>query len=178
MARNGENDVLHIGVMSDTHGNRTLMHRVADLMTSKLGASIIIHAGDDYPDAQDLLLYGHDVRMVPGLWCREYNNPRIPRRLHEEFLGVTIACAHAEKDLQHQEYAAAIIITGHTHVARIERIGKSVFLNPGHLKALHDRGQDASFAMMHIDGETVQIAIHEVTGGVRFECTIQRRLLA
>jgi putative phosphoesterase len=167
-----------IGVMSDTHGNHALMHRVAALMTEKLGATVIIHAGDDYADAQELVLYGHDVRMVPGLWCREYNNPRIRRRIHEEFQGVAIACAHADKDLQHEEYAAAIIITGHTHVARIEHIGKSVFLNPGHLKALHDRGQDASFAMIHIEDKSVRIAIHELTGGVRLEKTISRTELA
>lgn len=169
---------LRIGVMSDTHGNRTLMHRVADLMTGKLGATVIIHAGDDYPDALDLQLYGHDVRMVPGLWCREYHNPRVPKRIHEVFRGVSIACAHTEKDLLHQEYAAAIIITGHTHVARIEHIGLSLYFNPGHLKALYDRGQDASFGMLHVDEQKVVAAIHELTGGVRTEQVILRSGLA
>lgn len=167
-----------IGVMSDTHGNRTLMHRVADLMRVKFDVGLIIHVGDDYEDAQELVLYGFDVRMVPGLWCPEYQNPRIPNRVIEKIAGLTIAFAHAEKDLRHDGYASSIVMTGHTHVAQLELIGMSIHLNPGHLKSLYDRQQHASFATITVDAESVRAAIHEITGGVRKELCVSRAQLA
>lgn len=166
-----------LGVMSDTHGNRKLMHQAAGLLEAKLGAEVILHLGDDYTDACELARAGHTVRMVPGLWCPEYRNSRIPRQTVEEFDGVSVACAHADKDLRYRERAAAIILTGHTHAAEINRIGASIYVNPGHLKALRDRNQAASFATITISPETVRAAIHEILGGVRAELTVPRSVL-
>ena len=92
-----------LGVMSDTHGNRKLMHQVADLMTDQLKVQLILHLGDDYPDAQELALSGRPVRMVPGLWCDAYHNARIPKRIVEDFDGLKVAMAHADKDLRFTE---------------------------------------------------------------------------
>ena len=94
--------------MGDTHGNRRLMFRVAKLMAGRLGAEVIYHLGDDYEDAEALASAGHMVRMVPGLWCAAYGDGRVPKRLVDEADGVTVACAHAEKDLRHTERAASI----------------------------------------------------------------------
>lgn len=167
-----------LGVMSDTHGNRKLMHQVADLMQGQLDVNVILHLGDDFPDAQELAMAGHPVRMVPGLWCDAYHNARIPKRLVEDFDGIKVAMAHADKDLRYTERAAAIILTGHTHTPVIHRIGPCIYMNPGHLKALHDRNEDASFGTITINEDTVRCAIHDVPGSVRNEVTASRAQLA
>jgi hypothetical protein len=167
-----------IGVMSDSHGNRRLMHQVADYMELTHGVELIFHVGDDYADAQELVDAGHRVKMVPGLWCDEYHDRRVPNRIVESCDGITIAAAHAEKDLHAPERAASIVLTGHTHEARIEQIGRTVYLNPGHLKAPEDRGQAASYAIIETSADGIRVAIHEVAGGMREERRFARGELA
>jgi putative phosphoesterase len=167
-----------LGVMSDTHGNRRLMCEVAATMEAAHGATVIFHLGDDYDDGEALARAGHTVRRVPGLWCAAYRDGRIPRRLLETLDGVTVACAHAEKDLRHTERAAAVILTGHTHRAAVCLLGRSLYVNPGHLAATRNRGQRASYAVVDIGPETVRAAIHEATGRVRTEIIVERARLA
>lgn len=165
--------------MGDTHRNSRLMHEAADAMVNRFNAETLFHLGDDYRDAQELLMAGYTVRRVPGLWCPEYQDGRIPKRLVEAFDGVSVACAHAEKDLRHTERAAAIILTGHTHVARMALLGRSLYVNPGHLKSLKSRNEPASYAVIEIGPEEVRATIHEVAShSVRFETRIPRTQLA
>jgi len=155
------------------------MHEAVDAMVNLFNAETLFHLGDDYRDAQELLMAGYNVRCTPGLWCPEYQDSRIPKRLIAVFNGVSVACAHAEKDLRHTERAAAIILTGHTHVARIALLGRSLYVNPGHLKSLTGRNEPASYALLEIGPEEVRATIHEVAShSVRFETCIPRTQLA
>jgi uncharacterized protein len=164
-----------LGVMSDTHGNRRLMHKVAGLMTQDHDAEVILHIGDNYDDAEELGSSGLNVRMVPGLYCDVYHDGRVSNWHHETFDGVSVAFTHADQDLRAVDQAADVVITGHTHVASIERIGRSVYLNPGHLKGPKDRGERASFAIIETRPREVRIAVHEASGRLRFEKIISRR---
>lgn len=155
------NPAMILGVMSDTHGNGDLMFQAAVSMTRVFGAEIIFHLGDDYRDAVGLAQAGYDVRMVPGLWCPEYHNTRLPKRLVETLDGVTVACAHADKDLRHVERAADIVLTGHTHTANIAMLGRTLYVNPGHLAARTNRGQAASYAILAIDPTQVIVSVHD-----------------
>jgi len=76
-----------IGVISDTHGNRTLMHAVADRIRATERADFIIHLGDNYSDAEELADAGHAVRMVPGLQCDAYHDHLVPIVIDEAFDG-------------------------------------------------------------------------------------------
>jgi hypothetical protein len=167
-----------LGVMSDTHGNRKMMHEAADVMTGLLQVEHILHAGDDYADAEELGYAGVNVTKVPGLWCPEYTQSTVPNRVIEEFDGLSIAMTHADKDLRALEMASAVVITGHTHVAVIEILGMSVYLNPGHLKSDFDRGQVPSFATISTGSADIRFAIHEINGDVRTERTASRDKLA
>jgi predicted phosphodiesterase len=165
--------------MSDTHGNSGLMHEVAEAMLRRFGAEVLFHLGDDYRDAEDLALAGYVVRRVPGLWCPEYQDSRVPKRLVETFDGVTVSCAHAERDLRHTERAAAVVLTGHTHTARIQLLGWSLYVNPGHLKAFVARNERASYAILETRPADVRAAIHDAaTHEVRFGTTVRRDNLA
>ncbi len=167
-----------IGVISDTHGNRRKMHETADYIRAQHGAEVIFHVGDDYRDAEELAMAGHTVKMVPGLWCPEYADPRIPNRIVEALDGITISAVHADKDLHARELAATIVLTGHTHVASIEKIGGSVHVNPGHLKGKRDRGERPSFVLITTSQDEVRVAIHELNGEVRQERVFSRSDLA
>ena len=164
-----------IGVLSDTHGNRRLMHRVADLMAARFDVGLFFHLGDNYDDAEELAAYGHEVRRVPGLWCREYHDPKTPNRVDETIEGATCCAMHAEKDLRAVDRGADIVLLGHTHEARIEAIGPSLWVNPGHLKAKPDRGRPPSFATVTIEPGRLRAAIHETDGRVRMEQTVPRK---
>lgn len=174
----GDPRVTTLGVMSDTHGNRRLMHQVADRMVERFGARVIYHAGDDFTDAEELDFAGHVVRMVPGLWCPAYTSGRVPRRILDQHDGYSVAMAHAERDLRHVERAASLIITGHTHLASVEKVGHSVYLNPGHLKASMDRGQKPSFAIVTVDSDRLAVAIYETSGLLRSSHAFDRTSLA
>ncbi|MEA3365790.1 MAG: YfcE family phosphodiesterase, partial [Candidatus Hydrogenedentes bacterium] len=152
-----------IAVMSDTHGNRSLMFQAVEVM-KQLGATLFFHLGDDYADAEELAMTEPEVRMVPGLWCRAYRDARVPNRIVEEVDGLAIAAVHAAKDLRQTEYSADIVLTGHTHEAAIERIGHTIYLNPGHLKGPESRGQRPSFALITLSDDAIHAAIHELTG--------------
>ncbi|NIA13203.1 MAG: hypothetical protein GWP08_03920 [Nitrospiraceae bacterium] len=152
--------------MSDTHGNRTLMHRVADEMRDRFRTDVIYHLGDDFRDAEELGFAGHMVRYVPGLWCREYHEPRVPMRLIDDVDGLRVACVHAERDLRAVERAAEIVLFGHTHTAGVIKLGRTLYVNPGHLKAPVSRGERASFAIIEVGPEAVRAAIHEASGGI------------
>jgi len=166
--------IVILGVLSDTHGNRSLMYQAVDMM-KQLGATLFFHLGDDYPDAEELAMVETNVRIVPGLWCNAYHNIRVPNRIVEEVEGVTISAAHAMKDLRHSERSADIVMTGHTHEPVIERAGATIYLNPGHLKGPESRGHRPSFALITISGNSIRAAIHELTGDVRFEKQFNRQ---
>jgi len=167
-----------IGVMSDTHGNRRLMHKVAADMTGRFRAEIVFHLGDDYEDALELEAFGYPVRMVPGLWCPQYDDARVPTQMIEDVAGLTVACAHADKDLGYRERAAAIVLTGHTHEASLAVLGRSLYVNPGHLKSRVSRGEPASFALVEIAPAEVRATIIEAaTDVVHDEIVVDRARL-
>ena len=167
-----------LGIISDTHGNRALMHDVVNRLEQELGAQVIYHLGDDYDDAQELVDFAHEVRAVPGLWCPQYHDSRIPKRLFDTWGGVTVAACHADKDLTAKERAAAVVLTGHTHEPLLEKIGRSFYVNPGHLKGGTSRGSDSTFATVNICDDAVRGALHELDGSVRSELTVSRAELA
>ena len=68
-----------VGVVSDTHGNREGMFRVAAWLKS-LGVRMLLHLGDDYQDMATLSQAGLEVSGVPGLYCPEYRLPEVPNR--------------------------------------------------------------------------------------------------
>lgn len=166
-----------IGVISDTHGNMKLAHAAADRLRAE-GAEVLLHLGDNYPDAEELGMAGHPVRMVPGLWCAQYRDHRVQKTIVDTLDGLCIAMAHADQDLGPRELAAAVIMTGHTHAAKIEPRGKHVFLNPGHLKSPMDRGHRPSYAVIDTMPEEIHIRVKELDGTVRIERAFSRAALA
>ncbi len=153
------NSDMILGVMSDSHGNHGLLHRVARRMQESYQVELIIHLGDDYRDAALLEMTGYSVCGVPGLWCPEYGDGRTPKHLSLDVCGIRVGGAHAEKDLRAIDRNAGIVLLGHTHKACVERLGRTLYVNPGHLKGDASRGEPPSFAVIRIEDSTVEVRL-------------------
>jgi len=121
--------VIHVGVVSDTHG---LMRPEA--LAALAGASRILHAGDvGAPAILEALAAIAPVIAVRG------NNDRgpwaraLPTRTVVEIEGRRILMLHDLKELDGDpaEDGIAAVIAGHSHRPSAEERGGVLFLNPG-----------------------------------------------
>lgn len=167
---------MRFGVMSDTHGNAQFASMAADRIVAD-GAAFIYHLGDNFADAEMLRFSGLDVRMVPGLWCREYRDPKIPNIIEDRIEGVAVACAHTLDDLRKNSIRADLYFFGHTHEAEARQWGRVLHVNPGHLKRSIDRGQPASYVVVDIDAEHIVVAIYAIEDGACARHVYERHAL-
>jgi uncharacterized protein len=156
-----------LGVLSDTHGNHALLYRALDRMEQEGRPDTVVHLGDDYEDAEWLEASGFPVVKVPGLWCDAYRDRRIPKYALFTCEGVRVACAHTLDDIPASARKAELLLTGHTHHAAIEKQDRSLFVNPGHLRAPRDRGEAASFAIIDIGADILRVRIIGIDGVLR-----------
>ena len=167
-----------LGVMSDTHGNTPMMFSAAHRMVEDHRADVLIHLGDDYCDGELLRGFAPRVLYVPGLWCPEYRRKTVEKGFTLVFNGISVSAAHTFEDIPAKGWRYGIVLTGHTHHAVIERDGRLVHINPGHLKALTNRGERAAYAIIEIGDAEVHAALHEYDGTVRSETRIPKADIA
>lgn len=121
-----------IGLISDTHGMlRPAVH------TALAGVELILHAGDvGDQDILDELALIAPVEAVLG----NTDDPwalRLPRTLELTLGGLRVHVSHGHELGRPQParvaaaYDADVCVYGHTHMQRIERIGKQLVVNPG-----------------------------------------------
>jgi putative phosphoesterase len=117
-----------IGIISDTHG---LLRPEAE--RGLKGADHIIHAGDiGRPEVVDALRRIAPVTAIRGNvdigeWAREYPDTKLLR-----MAGRAIYVLHDLKTLQVDPGADIdVIISGHSHVPKIDTVGGILYLNPG-----------------------------------------------
>jgi len=160
-----------VGVVSDTHGNIQGMRRLAEVLKAK-GVSTLLHVGDDYRDLKTLAQAGLEVIGVPGVYCREYRDARIPNRLVVEVNGVKLLLTHTESRHKHDRPGDSapetlarqvqIVLFGHTHAPTLEERQGVLWLNPGHLKDRPDRGHAPSFALLALSPAEAQVEIRRL----------------
>ncbi|HPU97835.1 MAG TPA: metallophosphoesterase family protein [Candidatus Hydrogenedentes bacterium] len=168
-----------LGVLSDTHGNSKLQEKARKLAVERFGAAVLIHLGDNYSDAEELMLGDVPVWAVPGLWCAAYNNPSIPRSRLEAAGGLLIHFAHAEQDLESECVEKAhIILTGHTHRYRLDWLDGKIWMNPGHLKKEKDKSAIPTFGLISIASDTVECGILNLAGETILAHVINRKFLS
>ncbi len=163
-----------VGVVSDTHGNVEGMRRLAAQLQNQ-GVSIILHVGDDYRDLNTLKQTGLEVIGVPGVFCREYDDPRVPNRLVVELGGLKILLTHTESKHRHDAPAdpdpqvlareVHIVLFGHTHMPTLEERQGVLWLNPGHLRGRRDRGHPPTFALLALSPEEARVEIRRLEDG-------------
>ncbi|MCK1350576.1 metallophosphoesterase family protein [Bradyrhizobium sp. CW7] len=120
--------MFRIGIMSDTHG---LLRPEAE--RGLAGVDHIIHAGDiGRPEIVDGLRRIAPVTAIRGNvdngeWAREYPDTKLVR-----LAGKSIYVLHDLKTLQADLGAGIdVIVSGHSHVPKIDTVGGVLYLNPG-----------------------------------------------
>ena len=117
-----------IGIISDTHG---LLRPEAE--RGLTGVNHIIHAGDiGRPEIVEALRRIAPVTAIrgnvdSGEWAREYPDTKLVR-----LAGKSIYVLHDLKKLPADPGAGVdVIISGHSHVPKIDTVGGVLYLNPG-----------------------------------------------
>ena len=135
-----------IGIVSDTHGQLDLSLKAVRMLES-FSVELVLHCGDiGSPEIPALFgrwpthfVFGnvdydlHDLRAAikqAKLSCHE-------RFGHLELTGRKIALLHSDDAKLFQSTIRSgrydLVCYGHTHVAKQERVGKTLVLNPGAL---------------------------------------------
>ncbi len=163
-----------VGVVSDTHGNQEGMLLLAARRKS-LGVETLLHLGDDYRDLAALAQAGLEVLGVPGLFCPEYREPRIPNRQMVELAGLKFLLTHSETrhrydapgdvDPEMACYEVDAVLYGHTHAPNLEERQGVVWINPGHLRERADRGHPPTFALLRISPSELKVQLHRLADG-------------
>ena len=118
---------MRVGVISDTHG---LVRPEAKQALA--GVELIVHAGD--VGGPEVL---HELRELAPVEAVRGNNDvgswarALPERRTLKIQGHTLYVLHDVKELGRIPDGAEVIIAGHSHQPRNERIDGRLYLNPG-----------------------------------------------
>jgi putative phosphoesterase len=120
--------MFRIGIISDTHG---LLRPEAERRLT--GVDHIVHAGDiGRPEIVEALRRIAPVSAIrgnvdSGEWARAYPDTKLVR-----LAGKSIYVLHDLKTLQVDPGAGIdVIVSGHSHVPKIDTVGGVLYLNPG-----------------------------------------------
>ena len=154
----------YITVLSDTHGNLNLLKR---LQGDFISSDFIVHLGDGVLDMQDFYLdYFNKILQVDG-------NCDFVKSGNDELIfsvdGVKILAVHGHKFSVKSgidrlvDYASEkgcnVVLYGHTHFSKIERIKDIYLINPG---TLSYGGNEQSIARLKIENGIVDAKIIKV----------------
>ncbi len=160
-------------VASDTHGELDNVRKLVE-KARQLRPDIVIHLGDDSPDAEPLRELGATLYVVPGVFEPHYKDPQTKRRLIVEVENLKILLSHTdtkhqndppeERDPQEVLNSGEIdmLLHGHTHIPKVEIRNRKVIVNPGHLKTSDKKGYPPTYAVIDIDREKVYVRIVEL----------------
>ncbi len=149
---------MKIGLVSDTHGNITLLKKVLNVLREKEKISLLVHLGDDFDDIKFAEDSQGDFMRIPGVFSSYYFDPGIPNRLIKEFGEFRILFTHSPKphpndlptDLKLEDAVkkrqADVVFYGHTHIPKVEIKDGLLWVNPGHLKPEDKKGSPPTYA--------------------------------
>lgn len=149
-----------IGIISDTHG---LLRPEAE--RGLTGVGHIIHAGDiGRPEIVDALRRIAPVTAIrgnvdSGEWARDYPDTNLMR-----LAGKSIYVLHDLKTLKADAGAGFdVIVSGHSHVPKINTIGGVLYLNPGSAGPRRFK-LPITFATLELTPDDMRPEIHDLGG--------------
>ncbi|HWG41199.1 MAG TPA: YfcE family phosphodiesterase [Gemmataceae bacterium] len=160
---------MHIGIVSDTHGNRLMVNRALTELRER-GITIVLHCGDIDDAATVALFRGFTAHFVFGNCDSDKAALReamadIGATLHEHFgnvelEGVKLAFLHGDDKTMMRDVERSghydFLFYGHTHQAEEHRTGPTRVINPG---ALH-RAQPKTFGVLDLaSGEVESVTV-------------------
>ena len=152
-------------ILSDTHKNQKIISKV---FKNEKDYTHIFHLGDGYEDLENNLNITESIELirVPGIFHPGYINRTLIKIQEIEIENWKFALAHRLEDLLKTNFPADFYLYGHTHNLNFDNIKEKYFINPGHLKAKTDRGQKASYIVMNIDNDNVEIQFKHLDGNI------------
>jgi len=151
---------VRVGVISDTHG---LLR--PEVLTLLAGSDLILHAGDVGDPA--ILAALREVAPVHAVRGNVDGGPLrdLPATEAVEVGGHLLYMVHIPGDLDLDPVSAgvSVVIHGHTHRSRVERVGGVLYLNPG---SVGPRRFDlpVTLALLRVDPEGIESEIIELEG--------------
>ena len=148
-----------IGIISDTHG---LLRPEAERALT--GVDHIIHAGDiGRPEIVDALRRIAPVTAIrgnvdSGEWAHQYPNTKLVR-----LAGKSIYVLHDLKTLQADLAGIDFIVSGHSHVPKIDTVGGVLYLNPGSAGPRRFK-LPITLATLEVTPEGMRPEIHDLGG--------------
>jgi uncharacterized protein len=158
-------ETLKIGIISDTHG--LLRPEVFDHFS---GVKHILHAGDI--GSVDLLAELEAIAPVTAVWGntdgRELH-ARVPEIARVALGGHSVVVVHGQQfgATTPQQIAprfsdADLVVFGHSHRAVVERVGRTLAVNPGSAGPARFR-TTPSLALAELSGEGIRVQIIPLT---------------
>lgn len=149
-------------IMSDTHGDEAIINKIKAYVKD---ADFVIHCGDSELD------YHHP--SLDGVWRVRGNCDRqtmFPEEVIENLqTGDTLFVTHGHLynvkstviplSYRAEELGATICCFGHSHVLGVEKIGETLFINPGSLKKPRGR-VEKSFVVLTIEEKQYKVACY------------------
>ena len=152
--------MFRIGIISDTHG---LLRPEAE--RGLTGVDHIIHAGDiGRPEIVDALRRIAPVTAIrgnvdSGEWARDYPDTNLAR-----LAGKSIYVLHDLKTLKTDPGAGInVIVSGHSHVPKIDTVSGVLYLNPGSAGPRRFR-LPITLATLEVTREGMRPEIHDLGG--------------
>ncbi|NBV78340.1 MAG: metallophosphoesterase [Verrucomicrobia bacterium] len=115
---------MEVGLISDTHGKMR-----PEALMALAGCAVIFHAGDVCSEAvlEDLASVA-PCHAVAGNCDAD---PTLPLTYQQEVGGVRFLIHHGHLPVDVARFRPQVVVTGHTHVPKIERAGEVLYVNPG-----------------------------------------------
>ncbi len=152
--------MFRIGIISDTHG---LLRPEAE--RGLTGVDHIIHAGDiGRPEIVDALRRIAPVTAIrgnvdKGEWTREYPDTKLV-----SLAGKSIYVLHDLNSLQAAPGAGIdVIVSGHSHVPKIDTTGGILYLNPGSAGPRRFK-LPITLATLEVTSQSMRPEIHDLGG--------------
>jgi uncharacterized protein len=159
-----------VGVLSDTHGT---IHPGLLPLFREARIEAILHAGD----VGDMRIVRELEEIAPVLAVRGNVDVAgevgdLPEEIEATLGGVRVYMTHV--GMQPRAWASRlstpppdVIVYGHSHVALCERVGPTLFLNPGSAGTRPRFGGGLSAALLRIEGGAAEAEIVVLQRGAR-----------
>lgn len=111
-------------MISDTHGKMR-----PEALLALAGCEVIFHAGDVCGSAvlEDLAT----VALCHAVAGNCDADPELPLTVLQEIGGVRFLIHHGHLPVDVARFRPDVVVTGHTHVPKIEQVGPVLYVNPG-----------------------------------------------
>lgn len=161
-------------VLSDTHQNQLLLRTALQREVSE--SEYIFHLGDNYEDLDDNqdLLTGKEIVRVPGIFHPGYLAGTIPAVQIVTVLNWSFFLVHNLDDIPQIRPKHDVFLFGHSHQMSFFESDGRYYLNPGHLKKEWDKNRPASYVVMDVRIDGIDIEFKDKDGAFLDKKNIDR----